>query len=49
MIGGEYGLSGGVLPMMKIYNDTIVAFNQRGKRKGLRFGGNTGTDCDLKD
>ena len=34
MIGGEYGLSGGVLPMMKIYNDTIVAFNQRGKRKG---------------
>ena len=24
----------GVLPMMKIYNDTIVAFNQRGKRKG---------------
>ena len=34
MIGGEYGLSGGVLPMMKIYNDSIVAFNQRGKRKG---------------
>ena len=34
MIGLEYGLSGGVLPMMKIYNDTIVAFNQRGKRKG---------------
>lgn len=34
MIGGEYGLSGGVLPMMKIFNDTIVAFNQRGKRKG---------------
>ena len=34
MIAGEYGLSGGVLPMMKIYNDSIVAFNQRGKRKG---------------
>lgn len=34
MIGLEYGLSGGVLPMMKVYNDTIVAFNQRGKRKG---------------
>ena len=34
MIGGEYGLSGGVLPMIKIYNDSIVAFNQRGKRKG---------------
>lgn len=34
MIDGEYGLSGGVLPMMKVYNDTIVAFNQRGKRKG---------------
>lgn len=34
MIGGEYGLSGGVLPMLKIFNDTIVAFNQRGRRKG---------------
>lgn len=34
MIDGEYGLSGGILPMMKVYNDTIVAFNQRGKRKG---------------
>ena len=34
MIAGEYGLSGGVLPMLKIFNDTIVAFNQRGKRKG---------------
>lgn len=34
MIGGEYGLSGGVIPMMKIFNETIVAFNQRGKRKG---------------
>lgn len=34
MIAGEYGRSGGVLPMMKIYNDAIVAFNQLGKRKG---------------
>lgn len=34
MINGEYGLSGGVIPMQKIYNETIVAFNQRGKRKG---------------
>lgn len=34
MISGEYGRSGGVLPMMKIFNDTIVAFNQLGKRKG---------------
>lgn len=34
MISGEYGRSGGVIPMMKIYNDVIVAFNQLGKRKG---------------
>ena len=33
-IQGEDGRSGGALPMMKIFNETIIAFNQLGKRKG---------------
>lgn len=31
---GEEGMSGGTLPFIKVFNDTAVAVNQAGKRKG---------------
>ena len=31
---GESGASGGVIPMIKVFNDTLVYVNQAGKRKG---------------
>lgn len=31
---GENGASGGVIPMLKVFNDTLVYVNQAGKRKG---------------
>lgn len=31
---GESGASGGVIPMTKVFNDTLVYVNQAGKRKG---------------
>ena len=31
---GENGASGGVIPMIKVFNDTLVYVNQAGKRKG---------------
>ena len=31
---GENGASGGVIPMIKVFNDTLVYENQAGKRKG---------------
>lgn len=34
MLMGEAGIASGVLPFIKIFNDVIVAFNQKGKRKG---------------
>ena len=34
MLMGEMGASGGVVPMIKVFNDTMVYVNQSGKRKG---------------
>lgn len=34
LIGGTHGLTQGVIPFLKIANDTAVAVNQGGKRKG---------------
>ena len=34
MLMGEIGSSGGVVPMIKVFNDTMVYVNQSGKRKG---------------
>ena len=34
LIKGTNGLSSGIVPYLKIYNDTAVAVNQGGKRKG---------------
>lgn len=34
MLMGENGASGGVVPMIKVFNDTLVYVNQAGKRKG---------------
>ena len=31
---GESGASGGIIPMIKVFNDTLVYVNQAGKRKG---------------
>ena len=34
MLMGEIGASSGVVPMIKVFNDTMVYVNQSGKRKG---------------
>jgi len=34
MLMGELDIASGVVPFIKIFNDVILAFNQRGKRKG---------------
>ena len=34
MVNGYYNASGGVLPWIKIINDTAVAVNQQGRRAG---------------